>query len=242
VQVDIRGRVPKIVKEQRLAGQVDTVRKGYEYFERDAEVDEQERRDFIDQIKTAPPPSSNERKLLFRSLEYADYRAVGGRVEKITSISGLEATPRSIGSRFRCDNTSHLRWNRLQSGGSDFAVKCFQKIVAGEPFIWGKATAPVHAPASQVVSWLYHYTSYCRMKAHERKEGNNLLRKIYKPKKVEGEVRSGGKKRGRSEEGNTRFWTVTRSLEFRAQRADPLRLVTTLLVTRLRFLLPLFIF
>jgi len=39
VKADIRGNVPKVVAETGLSGQVETVRRAYNYFERDEEVD-----------------------------------------------------------------------------------------------------------------------------------------------------------------------------------------------------------
>jgi len=46
-KADIRGSVPKVVADSGLAGMVDSVRQASNYFERDAEVDELERDEFI---------------------------------------------------------------------------------------------------------------------------------------------------------------------------------------------------
>jgi len=41
-----------------------------------------QRDDFIAKIETTPPHTSDERQVLVRSLQHADYRLIGGRVEK----------------------------------------------------------------------------------------------------------------------------------------------------------------
>jgi len=86
----------------------------------------------------------------------------------------------------RRTNPRNLNWKRIQGGsnnGSDFTVKRYTKFKEGDPFIWGKATATIHASSRQTLAWLWHYCSNHRMKIHQKKDGN-LIRQVYEPLKT----------------------------------------------------------
>ena len=101
-------------------------------------------------MKTTPPHTSDERRLLTRSLKHADYRLVGGRVEKSEDVSD--------------------KWKRIQNGGNinDLAVKRFPTFKEGNPTVWEKASATIHTNSKQVFSWMWLYTSNHRMKSHQK--------------------------------------------------------------------------
>jgi len=84
--------VSKVVAESGLSGLVESVRNAYKYFERDEEVDKLYRDDFVARIESTPPHTSDERRLLMKTLSYADYRLIGGRVEKAKTLAGWTAT------------------------------------------------------------------------------------------------------------------------------------------------------
>ena len=69
-----------------------------------AQVDRLERDDFIAKIETAPPHTSDERRLLIKSIAHADYRLIGGRVEKYEPVEGLGGDPEEAFLR---------RWKRI---------------------------------------------------------------------------------------------------------------------------------
>jgi len=127
-----------------------------------AKVDKLERDDFVAKMETTPPHTSDERKLMVKSLVHADYRLVGGRVEKSEDVSD--------------------KWKRIRGGGNiyDLAVKRFTKFKKGDATVWGKATATIHPSSKQVFSWMWLYTSNHRMKSHQKKE-RNIIRQSYKP-------------------------------------------------------------
>jgi len=111
-KVDIKGSVPKVVAESGLSGIVDGVRQAYRYFERDEEIDMLERADFIAKIEWTPSRTNDERRLLETSLQHANYRLIGDRVEKFEDVSGIDP--------------AKWQWKRIQGG--DVAVKRFSKF------------------------------------------------------------------------------------------------------------------
>ena len=58
------------------------------------------------------------------------------------------------------------------------AAKRFTKFKEGDPILWGKATAIIHASAKEVFAWIWLYTSNHRMKSHQKKE-RNIIRQFY---------------------------------------------------------------
>ena len=59
-------------------------------------------------------------------------------------------------------------------------VKRFSKFKKGDPVVWGKASATVHASFEESLAWMWLYCSIHRMKGHQKKEGN-IIRQIYEP-------------------------------------------------------------
>ena len=76
--LDVKGNVPKAVAKAGLRGVVESVRKAYNFFQRDDEVDGLEREDFVKKISFSPSPSKEELNLLVNALQDLDYRYIGG--------------------------------------------------------------------------------------------------------------------------------------------------------------------
>jgi len=148
-----------------------------------AQIDRLQRGDLIAKMETTLPHTSDERQLLIKSLSYAAYRLIGGRIEKSEDISGMD-------SNLLVKKAQHVKWKRIQGGGNinDLAIKRFTKFKIGDPIMWYKATSAIHASSKQVFAWMWLYTSNHRMKAHQKKDGN-MIRQFYKPsnKKASGE-------------------------------------------------------
>ena len=106
MKADIKGSVPMVIAEKGISGALDTVRNAYEYFQRDEEVDKLERDHFIANMDTAPDLSRDERLLMMKSLQNANYRLIGGRVEKITDVAGIESSTQR--------KSVEQKWKRIQ--------------------------------------------------------------------------------------------------------------------------------
>ena len=163
-KADIKGQIPRVVAESGLSGLVNSVRRAYEFFERDKEVDRLEREAFISNIDCAAPPSSDEQLTLDRCMQYTE----------------KHATVKHANQKFN--------WTRI-GDRKDVSVKKFIKSEEGEASAWGKATATIHATAEECLAWLWCFTSNHRMKAHQKKDGN-LLRQSFTPDNEEGEEQS----------------------------------------------------
>ena len=176
MKINVKGSVPQVVAEGGMSGTVESVREAFQHFRRDEEIDMLERSEFIVKMDSTPPHTNKERRLLMKSLQNADYRLIGGRVEKNNSINDTISVGRTLREE------QNWQWKRILSGGknSDFTTKRFTKFKKGDPIIWGKVAATIHASSREVFAWMWFYCSNHRMEVHRKKEGN-MVRQLYEP-------------------------------------------------------------
>jgi len=126
------------------------------------QIDRLERDAFIAEMKNIAPYTSNEREFLMKSLEHANYKLIGGRVTKVEDVNGMDPAKRIQ------HEAKQGKWKRIQSGGNtnDLVVKRFTKYKKGDPFVWGKAKATIHASSKNVLAWIWHYCSNHRYDEH----------------------------------------------------------------------------
>ena len=164
-KLDLKGTLPASLAKRTLSSALNAVRQTYNVFQRDEEIDELQRVKFVDSMKSAAKIMSvEEEHLIHTSLVLGEQAYFGGNFVE----AGIDKNKRAS------------NWTRLRDG--DLRVKKFKQLKQGDPAVWGKAEALIHAPASKILAYLWQYCSIRRMKEHQRKEGN-LIRTILQPKK-----------------------------------------------------------
>jgi len=152
LKVDIKGNMPKVVMENGLSGMIDVVRKAYVHFKRDKEVDELERDAFVRSMFDAPPPTANEHSIMVKSLCHADYRLIGGRVEKTEDVDSYDPNTQTMRDGMRRQD-----WKRTMVNGSnsDWRIRRY----VDEP-----SERAVQTPAGGVVDPLIPRRGHLHMK------------------------------------------------------------------------------
>ncbi|GMI60234.1 hypothetical protein ScalyP_jg3684 [Parmales sp. scaly parma] len=142
-----------------MSSALDQVYHAYKYFQRDEEIDELERSSFIDSIPSTPETSIEEKKLLNRSLQFADMFNLGGGIQRRNTTAGMDSNMRMNWTRLRdgdmnqeidsIDYKDDNGWEKLDKDSSVF-VKLSKKHNKGKSNSWGKATTNIDTTAENV--------------------------------------------------------------------------------------------
>ncbi|GMI62587.1 hypothetical protein ScalyP_jg1617, partial [Parmales sp. scaly parma] len=104
-----------------MSGALNSVYKAYKYFQRDEEIDELERKLFIDSMDSTPATSIEEKTLINRSLQFADMLNLGGGNQRQDATAGM-------------DSNKRMKWTRLHDG--DLSFKKFKKMKEGDSSVF----------------------------------------------------------------------------------------------------------